>query len=136
MTTAKAFLKALTPEARACLRGSLLELRRYPFRVGRESREHAMLDYPRTRRNPGFPPSNDLYLLDPGPTLNVSREHFQIDLEEGQFYLLDRGSSCGTLVEGEFLGTQSKSLRRKLESHDVIVVGTSISRYVFKFLVA
>jgi len=39
MSEPVAYLKALTPEGKAALGGSLLEIPRFPFRVGRESRK-------------------------------------------------------------------------------------------------
>jgi hypothetical protein len=55
----------------------------------------------------GSRPTNDLYLRDREEPLNVSREHFAID----------RGGSI------------------PLHDGDVIIVGTSLSPYVFKFRV-
>jgi hypothetical protein len=129
-----AFLKALTPEAQAALGGVLLEIPRLPFRVGRESRGER-----RSLAGGGVPaavPNNDLYLVETGAEINVSREHFQIDRRDGAFELTDRGSSCGTLVEGERVGGHHRLARRSLEDGDVIIVGTSRSPYAFKFLLA
>ena len=136
MAEVPAFLKALTPEARACLGAPMVQISRYPFRVGRESRVGPGGDFPDPRRRQDSVPNNDLYLFEPGPMLNVSREHFQIEIKGGQFVLVDRGSACGTLVEGELVGGEREGGKRKLENNDVIVVGTSTSRYIFKFVVA
>jgi pSer/pThr/pTyr-binding forkhead associated (FHA) protein len=79
-------------------------------------------------------PNNDLYLLDMGERLNISREHFQIEARDSQFFLIDRGSACGTLVEGETIGKGRNGGERRLENGDVIIVGTSESKFIFKFL--
>jgi len=81
-------------------------------------------------------PSNDLYLAETGAELNVSREHFQIERREGGYELTDRGSTCGTIVEGVIIGGHHRIGRKALAAGDVIIVGTSASSYVFKFLVA
>lgn len=131
-----AYLKALTPEARAALGGALSEITTFPFRVGRESRimERGEGNQAR-RRRPDSVPNNDLYLVEIGHLLNVSREHFLIEVENESYVLVDRGSACGTLVEGELVGDQRKGGRRVLHHNDVIIVGTSESKFVFKFLI-
>jgi pSer/pThr/pTyr-binding forkhead associated (FHA) protein len=108
----------------------------FPFRVGRESRpEGRVADAPSPFQRPSRPPNNELYLREPGHVLNVSREHFLIDAQDGEYVLVDRGSVCGTLVEGDQIGSQRKGGSTPLSDQDVIVVGTSESRYIFKFVV-
>jgi pSer/pThr/pTyr-binding forkhead associated (FHA) protein len=110
---------------------------RFPFRVGRESRAFApQAGYPNSRRSEESIPNNDLYLVDPGTILNVSREHFLIDRQGDEYSLVDRGSSCGTLVEGQKVGEHKKGGSMRLANNDVIVVGTSESRYIFKFIIS
>ncbi len=132
-----AFLKALTPEAKASLGGSLYRIPRFPFKVGRESRVSVRpLPFPNSRRRPDSVPNNDLYLMELGNVLNVSREHFLIDRQGDTYIIVDRGSACGTLVEGELVGERRKGGWRTLRSDDVIIVGGSESRFVFKFVLA
>jgi hypothetical protein len=129
-------LKALTPEAKAALGGVYLKITSFPFRVGRESREFdSPVDYPKNRRRPDSTANNDLYLSEPGNVLNVSREHFLIDVKDDKCVLVDRGSFCGTLVEGELVGEKRKGGWRELANNDVIIVGTSESIFIFKFLI-
>ena len=129
------FLKGLTPEAKACLGKSPFEIPFFPFRVGRESRENRHALFPNSRRRHRSSPNNDLYLVDSGNLLNISREHFQIELRGDAFYLVDRKSMCGTLVEGETIGKNRNGGETRLENGDVIIVGTSESKQVFKFVV-
>jgi pSer/pThr/pTyr-binding forkhead associated (FHA) protein len=131
-----AFLKALTPEARLCLGAPQIQIFRFPFRVGRESRIGHSPDFPNSRRRHDSTRNNDLYLLENGPVLNVSREHFQIELRDNEYFLVDRGSACGTVVEGITVGKDRAGGERRLVDGDVIIVGTSVSPYVFKFVVA
>jgi hypothetical protein len=129
-----AWLVALTEEARQALRGEQLVLDRLPFRVGRESRAGSARPWRADNRRTGTaPPLNDLYLLEPGEVLNVSREHFAIDREGDGYVLVDRESACGTLVEGRQVGGDRQGGRVALRDHDVVIVGTSASRFVFKF---
>ena len=65
---------------------------------------------------------------------HFSREHFLIDAKDGHYILLDRGSSCGTLVEGDLVGERKQGGWRRLKDHDVIIVGTSDSKFIFKFI--
>jgi pSer/pThr/pTyr-binding forkhead associated (FHA) protein len=132
----KVLLKALTPEAELCLGGSLVRIQIFPFRVGRESRVGDSPFFPNSRRCAGSTPNNDLYLVEKGQLMNVSREHFHIELRDGEYFLVDRGSVCGTLAEGVRVGGEREGGEVRLENGDVIIVGTSISPYVFKFVVA
>jgi hypothetical protein len=47
--------------------------------------------------------------------------------------LVDRQSTCGTIVEGRVIGGKHVGGAAPLHDGDVIIVGTSSSRYVFKF---
>lgn len=130
-------LVALTPEARSALGGSEVVITVFPFRVGRESRgsHWAGARMVSERRNPGASPSNDLYLPDGEEPLNVSREHFQIERDGAGFALVDRKSTCGTLVEGALVGGETQGGSIPLRDRDVIIAGTSRSPFTFKFRV-
>ncbi len=129
-----AWLVALTEEARAALKGQQLVLERFPFKVGRESRIGALGSRSAPERRLATAPQlNDLYLLEPGERVNVSREHFAIEREGDRYYLIDRGSVCGTLVEGQRVGGDRAGGRTELRDQDVIVVGTATSPFIFKF---
>jgi predicted component of type VI protein secretion system len=133
----RAMLVALTPEAYAALGAREREITRFPYRVGRESREtqRTAQGVVTERRHPGSRPTNDLYLPDREEPLNVSREHFAIDRGDTGYILVDQASTCGTLVEGESVGGDTRGGSMLLHDGDVIIVGTSLSPYVFKFRV-
>ena len=134
----KAYLQPLTPEAESSLGSDRLELHTWPFRVGRESRMVASADGFKLmeRRRTNAMPSNELYLLDGGPRLNVSRAHFQIEQDEsGGFRLRDRGSALGTYVGEQRLGGQDAGGVCDIKDGDVVVVGSSESPFVFRFVV-
>lgn len=134
----KTFLEPLTPEAEASLHGARLQLTHFPFRVGRECRmvmgSHGLRLM--ERRKDGVAPNNDLYLLDNGRPLNVSRAHFQLEqADDGTFILRDRGSALGTYVGGSLVGGGDRGGAQVIQSGDVIVAGTTESPFVFRFLV-
>jgi pSer/pThr/pTyr-binding forkhead associated (FHA) protein len=133
----RVMLVALTPEAASALGAHEREITRFPHRVGRESRDtqRAAHGTVTERRDPGSRPTNDLYLRDRQEPLNVSRDHFAIDRRDAGYILVDQGSTCGTIVEGETVGGENKGGAVALRDGDVIIVGTSLSPYVFKFRV-
>ena len=138
MTGQTLYLEALTPEAEQSLGGERLVLRQLPFRVGRECRLVAGPDGLQVaeRRKQSASPSNDLYLIDPGPRLQVSRAHFQIEADgNGGYRLLDRGSACGTIVGNQRLGGSDRGGDASLADGDLILVGTSESPFAFRFRV-
>jgi pSer/pThr/pTyr-binding forkhead associated (FHA) protein len=130
-----ALLVALTPESRAALGAPHFEIEQFPYRVGRDSRgmQRTADGFVRERRSPGSRPSNDLYLVEHDEPLNVSRAHFQIERDDTGYVLVDRESTCGTIVEGELVGGDTRGGIITLHDGDVIIVGTSSSPYVFKF---
>ncbi len=138
----EAVLKAVTPLAQLAVSHSqniqgLVVVRQFPFRVGRESRVK-VLDgrverIERVAKNE-IAPNNDLYLLDTGELLNISREHFQIEKEEDCFYLHDRNSACGSYINEDAFGREEKSMRGILQDGDIITIGTRRSPYQFQFI--
>ncbi len=127
-------LEALTGEARAALQGPSLALTERPFRIGRESRV-ANRPVAVERRRGDAPKTNDLYVRDTDEYWNVSREHLLIDRDAEGYYVLDRGSACGTIVGGRAIGGERRGGRTSLHDNDVIVVGTASSPFVFRFRV-
>ena len=131
----RATLLALTPEAKAALGGGTVELKTFPFRVGRESRGRPR---PATRtvadrRKSESRPTNDLYLPETAEPFDVSREQFQITHNGTHYVLVERQSTGGTLVEGTVVGGRHGRGAVQLNDGDIIIVGTSRSPYVFKF---
>jgi hypothetical protein len=131
----KCFLVAETPEAKEALGSGEIEIRTFPFRVGRESRKITWTPQGivSERRESNQKPNNDLYLIEKSDPMNVSREHFQIEQDGESFALVDRQSTCGTLVAGRHTGGRNSGGRTALRNGDVIIVGASVSPFVFKF---
>lgn len=133
-----AWLVALTDEARAALHGEQRVVERFPFKVGRESRTGSASAWSASERRTGGAARqlNDLYIVDTGEVLNVSREHFTLEHEGDRYFLVDCDSACGTIVEGKVVGGDRRGGRVPLDDHDVIIVGTAASPFVFKFRVS
>lgn len=131
----RVLLVALTPESRAALGAREASIERFPHRVGRDSRgmQRTADGFARERRSPDSRPTNDLYLVEHDEPMNVSRAHFLIDRGGDGYVLVDRESTCGTIVEGEIVGGGTRGGTIALHDGDVIIVGTSTSPYVFKF---
>jgi pSer/pThr/pTyr-binding forkhead associated (FHA) protein len=131
----RATLVGLTPEARAALGGSEIQIAAFPFRVGRDSRglgRAATRTLVERRRSSGQP-TNDLYLTERTEPFQVSRDHLQILHNGARYVLVDRQSACGTLVEGIMVGGERRGGAVQLNDGDVIIVGGSRSPFVLKF---
>jgi hypothetical protein len=108
----------------------------FPFKVGRESRTTNPATPPAVEQRLGIAPQlNDIYLAEPpwADLLHISREHFLIDRTGDRFFLVDRGSVCGTIVAGQQVGGNRAGGRTEIQDGDLIIVGTSSSAYVYRF---
>ena len=65
--------------------------------------------------NIGRAPENPIYISDP----MVSRYHAAVRRQEGQYIVIDTGSSSGVFINGQRIGPQGKALRQG----DVITIG-------------
>ncbi|MDA1185484.1 MAG: FHA domain-containing protein [Acidobacteria bacterium] len=132
-----AVLIATTKDARASLSGRReVRMSSFPFKVGRESRNSVVRQPVHTELRLGVAPQlNDEYLLEPSwaDILHISREHFAIEWLGQKFFVVDRGSACGTIVAGTVVGGNRTGGRIELHSGDEILVGTNSSPYVFRF---
>lgn len=138
----KAVLKALTPETmeavpQALLVGDKVVIREFPFKVGRESRVRKVdgkVERIERPKRDDRDPTNDLYLVDRGHLLNISREHFQIEKNGDGYILVDRGSACGTKIDETRVGGADQEGRQVLRDGDVIAVGAKGTPYRFQFI--
>lgn len=133
----KPLLRPATATTRLSIDVDDVTIKTFPFRVGREARTHLMAKLPvfGERRHTRADPNNDLYVRDMGRPLNVSREHFMIERnEDGSYELIDRGSACGTIVNGNVIGGEYTGGRCPLFDGDTIVVGTHESAIAFEFV--
>jgi hypothetical protein len=132
-------LRSVTPTARLSI-GDEITLDRFPFRVGREGRKNAPKNRRRLRERrtaASVAKTNELYVKDFGKSVNVSREHFQIEAkDDGSYELVDRGSACGTIVSDQVVGGNFIGGRCPLKFGDSIIVGTRESTIAFEFCLA
>lgn len=138
----KAVLIAMTLEAKEAVPHTLLQedyivIKDFPYRIGRESRVvkiSGRFDRIEREKKAGSAPNNDLYLLDRGKLLNISREHVQIEKREDGYYLVDRGSAAGTKLAGKNIGGRDAGGAASLKDGDVFALGAKSSPYVYKFI--
>ncbi len=140
----QAVLKALTPEAKHSIikrefHQDIIPIYEYPFRMGREARvkyaDGAIILQERHKLG-GQEPNNDVYLLDNGNYLQISREHCSIVKNDNENYLLkDRGSACGSMVNSCVVGGDDNNGSCELKDGDIITLGSEESPYKFKFIV-
>ncbi|WP_136806609.1 FHA domain-containing protein [Desulfosediminicola flagellatus] len=138
----RAVLQAMTDEAiEAIPVGQRIEeyvvIRKFPFKVGRESRVRKIsgnIERVERSRNTVQKPSNDLYLVDKGQPLNISREHVQIEKVNNGYRLVDRASACGTKLEGEPIGGRDRGGMATLHDGDIFALGTAKTPYLFRFI--
>jgi hypothetical protein len=141
--TPVAFLRAdnlETANVIPCLstRCEVIHIYDFTFFIGRESRvrqvdkEVVVLG---RKESLDSVPTNDIYLIDLKEYLQISREHFQIEKQSDGYYIVDRGSHCGTYVNENRLYGDGKQVREKLNDGDIIKLGTKESPYRFEFIV-
>jgi pSer/pThr/pTyr-binding forkhead associated (FHA) protein len=138
----KAVMTALSPEARTALpavqqANGVISILSFPFRVGRESRVMVINNTVHRVERPtlhGSAPNNDIYLMDAGQMLQISREHFRIDQTADGYLLTDRGSKCGLAVNGKRIGAETGIMSVTLNDGDVIAIGNRTTPYLYTFV--
>lgn len=133
----KPLLRPATATTRLSIDQSEIVMNEFPFRIGREARMTLMSKLPLfgERRSVFNAPNNELYVRDMGRPLHVSREHLQIERNpDGTYDVVDRGSACGTIVNGMVIGGEYTGGRCALFDGDTIVVGGADSAIAFEFI--
>ncbi|MES2604952.1 MAG: FHA domain-containing protein [Pseudomonadota bacterium] len=138
----KAVLKALTRESLQAIPAGMqidgmVVIHAFPFRVGRESRVTVINGRIHRIERPNVgdvKPTNEMYLLDAGDLLQVSREHFQIEQTADGYVVTDRGSKCGVTVAGKRIGAGTGVKSAPVVDGDLIAIGTSETNYLFSFI--
>ncbi len=116
-------IEGITPEAKEALQQSIIEITRFPFWIGRKSRDPLAV--------------NNLELVVPHKRIQVSRNHVSIVTEDGKIGIKDRGSSLGCSVNGQRIGGKTGVPGPVfLESgENELVLGSERSKFSFKIVV-
>ncbi len=122
VTTPTVRLTGLTREAQSVLNNKVLNIQKFPFKIGRNS----------SHVSDAIFVNNDLSIDDVLP-YNVSKNHMSINFYQNQFYILDRGSSLGTTVNGKNIGGNVNNYKIDLnKGENTVVIGAEASPYQFK----
>ena len=114
-------LEGQTVEARRALGNCKRTISKFPFLVGRDSKN--------TDTDVFY--NNDLFLQEREPYV-VSRNHLAIHNERGGIWVIDRGSAYGTVVNGKEIGQQSGVIRCRLDKKEnQVIIGPPTSQFIF-----
>lgn len=102
-----------------------LKIEKFPFRIGRggageNGERHSVFS------------ANDFLIADHEP-YQISRSHCSIEREGDHFFVKDRGSTLGTIINGTTIGVQHSCLTVDLQAgENTLVLGSARSPYKFK----
>lgn len=100
-------------------------IEKFPFRIGRLNHEDGSVFS-----------SNDFSIPDKQP-FQVSRNHCSIEREGDHYFVRDRGSTLGTIVNGVPIGVQHGTLTVDLKKgENTLIVGSQRSPYKFRIELA
>jgi len=117
-------LTALTEHAKVRLPEAVVTIGKFPFRIGRKH------DTP--GKGATVFASNDLPIGDEKP-YQISRNHCSIEREGDHFFVRDRGSSVGTVVNDKPIGLAEDTLTCDLQGGDnILLLGADDSPFKFK----
>lgn len=106
-----------------------LKIEKFPFRIGRGGEGE------NGSRRSVFS-ANDFLIADHEP-YQISRSHCSIEREGDHFFVRDRGSTLGTIVNGTPIGVQHSCLTVDLHAgQNTLVLGSARSPYQFKIELA
>lgn len=101
-----------------------MQLAKFPFCIGRKTHS--------AHHQPEIFSANDFEIADTLP-FQVSRNHCSIEREGDRYFVRDRGSTLGTIVNGIPLGVKSERLTHDLvPGTNELVVGSKHSPYIFQ----
>ena len=117
-------LQALTEHARARLPEPVVTIAKFPFRIGRKHEVQG--------KGATVFAANDLAIADDKP-YQISRNHCSIEREGDHFFVRDRGSTVGTVVNDKPIGLAEDTLTCDLHGGDnEILLGADDSPFKFK----
>lgn len=114
-------IKGHTKVTRSILNDQEQIINKFPFKIGRECLQYQSDIFV----------DNDLYLPDKIP-YNVSRNHLSINNIGDRLYILDRGSSIGTIVNEKHIGGHCPILKADLNNDEnIVTLGKENSPFIF-----
>jgi CRP/FNR family cyclic AMP-dependent transcriptional regulator len=101
------------------------EIEKFPFRIGRVNDEDGSVFS-----------SNDFSIRDRQP-FQVSKNHCSIEREGDNYFVRDRGSTLGTIVNDIHIGVHHGTLTVDLkQGENILIVGSQRSPYKFRVVLA
>lgn len=119
----KVVFSGVTPGAMSALNNTSVAIDKFPFKIGRKT----------NRFYRDLFSNNDLYVQDTKP-YNISRNHLSIQCYQGKFYIIDRGSSLGTIVNDTRIGgrVQKHEIELLRNRENIVTLGPYESPFKFK----
>ena len=110
-------------EAKKALNDRKLLITQFPFRIGRY--------VPPYDSETDVFYNNHLAIEEKKPYV-ISRNHLSINYEGGKFWVVDRGSAYGVVVNGQEIGGKVRRSRIALDiEHNQLIIGPPTSGYIF-----
>ena len=109
--------------AKKALNERKLLITQFPFRIGRHAPPHD------SETDVFY--NNNLAIEEEKPYV-ISRNHLSINYEGGKFWIVDRGSAFGVVVNGQEIGGKNARSRISLDQeHNQLIIGPPTSGYMF-----
>lgn len=132
-------LLPITKEAKVSLMDKkMIVINSFPYKIGRESRisESDRGVFVKLRIfSSSINPNNDIYLVNSTQSLEISKEHFQIEKKDNKYYIKDRNSTLGTKLNDKEIGKEKINENFPLNDGDIIKIGSNNSEFQFQFLI-
>lgn len=129
----------ITKEAKVSLMDKkMIVINSFPYKIGRESRisESDRGVFVKLRIfSSSINPNNDIYLVNSTQSLEISKEHFQIEKKDNKYYIKDRNSTLGTKLNDKEIGKEKINEKFPLNDGDIIKIGSNNSEFQFQFLI-
>ena len=115
-------ISGITDKAKEILNKKEHIIKIFPFKIGRNSSKYCDKMF----FDSGF------FIEDVIP-YNVSKNHLLVNYYENQYYILDCGSSLGTIVNGEQIGENTSKFKSILnKGENILIIGSEKSPHQFK----
>jgi len=115
-------ISGITDKAKEILNKKEHIIKIFPFKIGRKSSKYCDKMF-----------LDSVFFIEDVIPYNVSRNHLLINYYENQYYILDCGSSLGTIVNGEQIGEETSKFKSILnKGENILIIGSEKSPHQFK----